>query len=169
MFSFVKKFVFVSFFFSFFTLCAGEDYSFELYTMKGRLLTTSEIMSAPKVKYLVVDFFSLMCKPCITSLPKWDKFYKENKSKGFEFILVSLPQKGDGKNAEKALKDYFKKNAFSFNMVIDKYFLVGKKFGAVTKKDDVLLPAIFVLDKSGNMLFKAESYDEAMSKIQELK
>ena len=54
-------------------------------------------------------------------------------------------------------------------MVFDKYSVVGKKFGAVTESGDVQLPMIFVLDKSGNLLFKAESYDEAMSQIKKLK
>lgn len=168
MFSILKKTVLFLLFFSFFTLFAEGDYSIELYTMKGKLLTSSEILGSPEVKYLIVDFFSLMCEPCKKSLPEWDKFYKENRSKGFEFLLVSLPVKGEGKKYEKALKDYFKKNVFSFRMVFDKYSHVGKRFGAVTKNDDVLLPMIFVLDKSGNLLFKAESYGEAVSKIKEL-
>lgn len=168
MFRILKQVLLFSIFFSFFTLFAGEDYSFELYTMKGKLLSTSEIMHNPGVKYLIVDFFSLMCEPCKRSLPKWDEFYKENKSKGFEFLLVSLPIKGEGKKYEKGLKDYFKKNVFSFKMVFDKYSVVGKKFGAVTKDDDVVLPMIFVLDKSGNIVFKTNSFDDAMSKINDL-
>lgn len=169
MFRTLKQVFLFSIFFSFFTLFAGEDYSFELYTMKDKLVSTTEIMHNPEAKYLVVDFFSLMCEPCKRSLPKWDEFYKENKSKGFEFLLVSLPIKGEGKKYEKALKDYFKKNVFSFKMVFDKYSVVGKKFGAVTKDDDVLLPMIFVLDKSGQIVFKALSYEEAVSKISTLK
>lgn len=169
MFPVLKKMVLLFLFFSFFTLWAAEDYSFELYTMKGKLLSTAEIMHDPEVKYLIVDFFSLMCEPCKKSLPKWDEFYKENKSKGFEFLLVSLPVKGEGKKAEKDLKNYFKNNVFSFRMVFDKFYVVGKKFGAVTSGNDVKLPMIFVLDKSGNLIFKAESYDEAVLKIKELK
>ncbi len=169
MFSIFKKILFVSFIFSFFTVFAGENYSFDLYTMKGKLLSTAEIMSDPQAKYLIVDFFSLICEPCKKSLPKWDQFYKENKSKGFEFILVSLPSKGDRKKVEKDLKNYFKQNVFGFKMVFDKYSVVGKKFGAVTESGDVKLPMIFVLDKSGKLLFKAESYDEAMEQIEKLK
>ena len=169
MFRILKQVLLFSIFFSFFTLCAGEDYFFELYTMKDKLVSTSEIMRNPETKYLIVDFFSLVCEPCKRSLPKWDEFYKENKSKGFEFLLVSLPIKGEGKKYKKALKDYFKKNVFSFKMVFDPYSDVGKKFGAVTEDGDVLLPMIFVLDKSGQIVFKALSYDEAVSKISTLK
>lgn len=168
MFSILKKIILLSLFFSFFTLYADGNYYFELYTMKGKLLTTAEIMNNPSTKYLIVDFFSLICEPCKRSLPKWDNFYKENKEKGFEFLLVSLPIKGEGKKAEKALRDYFKTNVFSFHIVFDKYSKVGQRFGAVTENNDVKLPMIFVLDKSGNILFKAESYDEAMSKISKL-
>ena len=169
MFRTLKQVFLFSIFFSFFTLFAGENYSFELYTMKDKLVSTTEIMHNPEAKYLIVDFFSLMCEPCKRSLPKWDEFYKENKSKGFEFLLVSLPIKGEGKKYEKALKDYFKKNVFSFKMVFDKYSVVGKKFGAVTKNDDVKLPMIFILDKSGELIFKTDSFDDAMAKIKELK
>ena len=167
---FMKKFLILLGFCLVFPLFAEENHNFELYTMSGKLLSTSEIMRKPEVKYLIVDFFSLICEPCKKSLPKWDEFYKSNKSKGFEFIVISLPpEKGGGKKQERELKEYFKKNKFSFTMVFDKYFLVGKKFGAVSKSDDITIPMIFVLDKSGKILFKAESYDEAVSKISDLK
>lgn len=165
----LKKVLLLSIFFSCFSLFAEANYSFELYTLKGKLLSTAEIMHNPKVNYLIVDFFALMCEPCKRSLPKWDEFYKENKSKGFEFLLVSLPAKGEGKKGEKNLKNYFKQNRFGFNVVFDKYSKVGKQFGAVTKNDDVKLPMIFVLDKSGEIIFTTDSFDDAMAKIKKLK
>ena len=165
----MKKIILFAFFFSFFQLCAADDYSFELYSMSGKLLSTEEIMKKSEAKYLIVDFFSLICEPCKKSLPKWDKFYKENKAKGFEFILVSLPAEGDRKKVEKDLKNYFKENKFGFDVAFDKYSVVGKKFGVVEKSGDVTLPMIFVLDKSGKILFKASSYDETISKIKNLK
>ena len=167
---FLKKILFLSVFLCVSTLFADGDYSFELYSMSGKLLSTEEIMKKSGANYLIVDFFSLICEPCMKSLPKWDKFYKENKAKGFEFILVSLPAQGDIKKVKKDLKNYFKENKFSFDVVFDKYSKVGKKFGAVDEKtEDVTLPMIFVLDKSGKILFKTSSYDEAISKIKNLK
>ena len=165
----MKKVIFVIFLLSFSTIFANTHYSFELYSMSGKLVSTEEIMRKPEAKYLIVDFFSLSCEPCKRALPKWDQFYKENKTKGFEFILVQLPAAGDRKKQEKDLKNYFKQNNFSFNMVFDKYSVVGKKFGAVEKSGDVKLPMIFVLDKSGKLLFKVGSYEEAVSKIKNLK
>ena len=158
-------------FFACFQLFAENDYNIELYSIgsNGKLVSSEEILKQSDVKFLIVDFFSLACDPCKRSLPLWDQFYKENRSKGFEFLLVSLPAKGEGKKPEKDLKNYFKQYNFSFKIVFDKYSAFGKKFGAVTKSNDVKLPMIFVIDKSGNLLFKAESYDEAMSKIKELK
>lgn len=165
----LKKILFLSVFLCVSTLFAAEDYSFELYSMSGKLLSTEEIMKKSEAKYLIVDFFSLICEPCKRSLPKWDKFYKENKAKGFEFILVSLPAEGDRKKVGKDLKNYFKENKFGFDVAFDKYSVVGKKFGVVEKSGDVTLPMIFVLDKSGKILFKVSSYDEAISKIKNLK
>ena len=164
-----KKIVFFAVFFCFSALFAAEDYSFELYTMSGKLLSTSEIMRNPAAKYLIVDFFALICEPCKKSLPKWEQFYAENKAKGFEFLLVALPSKGDRKKVEKDLKDYFKQNRYNFSIAFDKYSVIGKKFRAVEANGNVKLPMIFVLDKAGTILFKAESYDEAMTKIQNLK
>ncbi len=151
-----------------FPLFAEENYNFELYTMSGKLLSTSEIMRKPEAKYLIVDFFAMSCEPCKRSLPLWDEFYKANKSKGFEFILVSLPEQGDRKKYEKRLKAYFKENKFGFTMVFDKYSVYGKKFGAVEADGSVNVPMIFILDKSGKILFKADSFDAAMSKIKTL-
>jgi len=165
----LRTVLFLSFFFCAAPIFAVESYHFDLYSMSGKLLSSEEIMRKPDVKYLIVDFFSLICEPCKRSLPKWDKFYSENKAKGFEFLLVSLPAQGDRKQVKKDLKNYFKENRFGFNVVFDQYSNVGKKFGAVNENGDVTLPMIFVLDKSGKILFKAESYDEAISKIKDLK
>ncbi|MBR6244000.1 TlpA family protein disulfide reductase [bacterium] len=166
---FLKKVLFLSFFLIFSAVLAAGEYHFELYSMSGKLLSSEEIMKRAETKYLIVDFFSLICEPCKKSLPKWEKFYIENRAKGFEFLLVSLPALGDRKVVEKDLKKYFKENKFGFDVVFDKYSVVGKKFGVVEKSGDVTLPMIFVLDKSGKILFKAESYDEAISKIKNLK
>ena len=170
MFRVLKNVFFFLILFLSFALFADEDYSFELYAMSGngKLVSSEEIVKQSDAKFLIVDFFSLICEPCKKSLPKWDEFYKENKSKGFEFLLVSLPAKGDRKKTEKDLKDYFKQNKFGFKTVFDKYSVVGKKFGVVGKSGDVTLPMIFVLEKSGKLLFKAGSFDEAMEKIKSL-
>ncbi|MBO7126548.1 TlpA family protein disulfide reductase [bacterium] len=166
----LKKILVFSLFFSFLQLSAADDYSVELYAMSGngKLISSDEMMKKSGAKYLIVDFFSLICEPCKRSLPKWDEFLKENKSKGFEFILVALPAAGEKKKTEKDLKNYFKQNKFSFETVFDKYSVVGKKFGVVEKSGDVTLPMIFVVDKSGKLIFKTDSFDNAMSKIQNL-
>jgi len=164
----LKKILFLLVFLFVSALCADESNHFELYSLSGKLLSTEENMQRSQAKYLIVDFFSLICEPCKKSLPKWDKFYAENKTKGFEFILVSLPALGDRKKVEKDLKKYFKDNKFGFSVAFDKYSVIGKRFGAVEKSGDVQLPMIFVLDRSGKILFKALSYDEAMSKIKDL-
>lgn len=164
-----KKIIFLAVFFCCPALFAAEDYSFELYAMSGKLLSTNEIMKNPAAKYLIVDFFALSCEPCKKSLPKWEQFYAENKAKGFEFLLVSLPHEDDRKKIEKDLKNYFKQNKYNFDIAFDKYSMIGKKFGAVEANGNVKLPMIFVLDKAGTILFKAESYDEAMAKIKNLK
>ena len=166
----VKKVFLFSLFFSFSMLFADDDYTVELYAMSGsgRLVSSEEVMKKSDAKYLVVDFFSLMCEPCKRSLPKWEEFLKENKSKGIEFILVSLPAEGNLKKNEKDLKNYFKQNKFSFETVFDKYSVVGKKFGVVEKSGDVILPMIFVIDKSGKLIFKTDSFDDAMAKIKAL-
>ncbi len=165
----VKKVLLFSLFFSFSMLFA-DDYTVELYAMSGsgRLVSSEEMMKKSDSKYLVVDFFSLMCEPCKRSLPKWEEFLRENKSKGIEFILVALPAEGNLKKNEKDLKNYFKQNKFAFETVFDKYSVVGKKFGVVEKSGDVILPMIFVIDKSGKLLFKTDSFDDAMAKIKAL-
>ena len=166
----VKKVLLFLLFFSLSMLFADDDYTVELYAMSGsgRLVSSDEMMKKSGANYLIVDFFSLMCEPCKRSLPKWDDFLKKNKSNGFEFILVALPADGEKKKTEKDLKNYFKQNKFSFETVFDKYSVVGKKFGVVEKSGDVTLPMIFVIDKSGKLLFKTDSFDEAMTKIKNL-
>ena len=170
MMSVLKKIFLLSLFVSFIQLVAADDYSVELYAMSGngKLISSDEMIKRSDAKYLIVDFFSLFCEPCKKSLPKWNEFIKENRTKGFEFILVALPTDGEKKKTEKDLKNYFKQNKFDFETVFDKYSVVGKKFGVVEKSGDVTLPMIFVIDKSGKLLFKTDSFDDAMAKIKNL-
>jgi len=90
-----------------------------------------------KGKILIIDFWATWCNPCIKEFPHFEKFYKNYKDKGIEFIAISVDNKLD------KVKSFVKKNNYSFTILHDlahetsKNFKIGK------------LPTLFIVSPDG--------------------
>ena len=51
--------------------------------------------------------------------------------------------------------------------MFDKYSITGKKFGIVDKSGSASIPMMFMLDKSGKILFQSEKHPEFIKKTEE--
>jgi len=61
-------------------------------------------LSSFKGKYLLLDFWSSNCGPCLMEIPNLLKSYQENRDKGFEILSVSLDK--NRADWEKTVKKY---------------------------------------------------------------
>ncbi len=97
-------------------------------------------------KILVVDWWATWCVPCIQSLPKMKELSAKYKSKGVEFIGVSL-DRPEAEGGLKNLLEFVNKNAMSW----PQYYLNGDATFQ-TRYKVAQIPTVFVVDKSGKIV-----------------
>ena len=61
----------------------------------GNPVTASKVISDPKNRYVLIDFWASWCGPCMSELPDMREAYAKYSSKGFEILAVSLDQDRD--------------------------------------------------------------------------
>ncbi len=129
---------------------AGE-LDFELYELTGKLYSSQQVRGRSDTQYLVVDFFSLDCKPCKEAIPEWIRLHNEYEKQGLSIVLVAL-RRESSRAATEAVKAYFRANPVPFPVVIDKYGLVAKQFHVIDKGGAATLPKIFLLNSEGKKI-----------------
>ena len=55
----------------------------------GEGLDVKEWLSRPGVKLVVVEFYSVYCKPCMKAVPKWKQLHEDYRSRGLRLVVVS--------------------------------------------------------------------------------
>jgi len=100
-------------------------------------------------KVLILNFWSLLCGPCIAEMPDLHKFKEEYKDRDLEVITLNCW--GDEKNK---IEKFLEKNKLTFEVLIDK----GDKISDLYNLKGI--PATFILDKDKRVLKKVEGmYD----------
>ena len=114
-------------------------------------------LSSFKNKVVVLDFWATWCMPCRASFPEMQVLlnkYKEDSEVVFLFIDV-WEKKSPQKMQEIATK-FIKDNNYSFNVLLDVNDKVIKDYKVES------IPAKFVIDKKGNIVFMGDSSNLAL-------
>lgn len=109
-------------------------------------------------KIVVLDFWATWCKPCIKEIPTLLDLYRRYKEKGFEIISISLDV-----DMAKARR-YVSQKRMDWVHIIDRAvgYSIARGFGIEA------IPAMFVIDKKGNIIAAGLRGEALKRKIAEL-
>jgi thiol-disulfide isomerase/thioredoxin len=105
-----------------------------------------------KGKIVVVDFWATWCGPCIASMPGMKKAQEKLAARDdVKFVFVDTWETVDNKNANS--KDFMAKKKYPFYVLMDNEDKMVKDFEVSG------IPTKFIIDKAGNIRFKAIGFE----------
>jgi thiol-disulfide isomerase/thioredoxin len=118
----------------------GKPFTAELVKLDGGKLKLPDDL---KGKVVVIDFWATWCGPCLAVLPDMKELYGKYKSKGVEFVGISLDD-------DKAALDEFLKTAGIEWLIA--YTGKGLKDPTVKAYGINAIPSVWVVGKDGNVV-----------------
>lgn len=113
-------------------LVGKEAQDFSLKDLEGEKVSLSQFRG----QVVLLDFWATWCGPCRIELPTIAKLYETYKGKGLAVLGVN--NEGD-----RTVKRFFKKEGFSFPVLIDSEQRVSRKYGANA------IPDVLVINRAG--------------------
>lgn len=158
-----KTILFLLLFSALFLNAASHDV--RLFTIDGVYYNSKKVRKQIATKYIVVDFFSSTCPPCIKSLPKLEKLYKKYHSKGLQVVVVAQPAGFDSEKIEKQkLTEIASTHKISFPLVFDMWQKAAERY-KVGKDGSYDVPQYFILNKKGEIVFTSRKFKELAKEI----
>ncbi|HEY9060458.1 MAG TPA: TlpA disulfide reductase family protein [Pseudobacteroides sp.] len=135
------------------TLKMADD--FTLTDLNGNQVTLSEL----KGKNVFLNFFATWCSPCKRELPDIQKIEEEYKDKDLLVYLVDL---GEDENT---VKEFLKKNNYTFNVLMD----INSDAGNLYRTTEI--PTSFFINKEGRIVVRHTSimtYEQMKNNVEKL-
>ncbi|MBN2135394.1 MAG: TlpA family protein disulfide reductase [Acidobacteria bacterium] len=107
-------------------------------------------------KVVLLDFWSMTCKPCVQAFPVFKELYNKYHSKGFEIIGVNLNE-----DIEK-VKNFLKDNEIPWLNIAE-----GKGWDSKIKNlyNMQWLPSIWIIDGEGTLIYFGDRKEQIKDKL----
>jgi thiol-disulfide isomerase/thioredoxin len=101
-------------------------------------------------KVLLINFWATWCAPCVAEFPEFVMIDKNYRSKGVRMVSISTDEKSD---IEGAVIPFLKKQKAEFESFVSDADDPQELIDVVDKNWSGALPATFVFDKQGKLIF----------------
>ncbi len=99
-------------------------------------------------KLTVIDFWASWCKPCLKGMPKIEKLFKANKSKGVNFVGINC----DGPRSASKAAPLTKTLGITYPMLTDMNNDLMKDL------EISALPTLLIVDPSNKIVYRHEGF-----------
>ncbi|MDQ2719690.1 MAG: TlpA family protein disulfide reductase [Bacteroidota bacterium] len=124
---------------------------FTLKNIQGKNVSLSSL----KNKVIVLDFWATWCGPCRASFPAMQELIdKYKKDTTVFFLFIDVWEKNDPEKTRETVTKFIKDNSYSFNILFDTQDKVVNDYKIE------YIPAKFVIDKKGNMVFMGNEVND---------
>lgn len=106
--------------------------------LDGQMLAMSSLKGQP----LVINFWATWCPPCVEEMPLLDRFYQENKLKGWQILGIAIDQPS-------SVRRFQAQFPVTYPLVLGG--LQGNEFGRLLGNEQGSLPYTLVLDRKGQV------------------
>ncbi len=106
---------------------------------------------------VVLSFFQTTCVPCKAEIAEFEKLQEEFPA--VKIYLVDLSEQ------DQLVAEYVQKFDLKLEMLLDRYGIVGKKYGVVDENDVALLPNSYIIATDGTVYYHHTGFkpgDEAI-------
>ncbi len=114
-------------------------WSAEFDQLDGQVLSLANLKGRP----LVINFWATWCPPCVEEMPLLDRFYQENKLKGWQILGIAIDQPS-------SVRRFQAQFPVSYPLVLGG--LQGNEFCRLLGNEQGSLPYTMVLDREGRVL-----------------
>lgn len=119
--------------------------NFELTSLDGGTIGPGDLGE----DLVLVDFWATWCRPCHLQAEILAKLYPEFKSKGIEFLAVSLGE------PEEVVREFVAERPFAYPVLIDPQDTVASTY------DLFVLPTVVLMDRAGSVMYLHEGISSA--------